>query len=407
MKLFSITFIALYIFSASFGSIAPINGTTSICLSGHSVLSDTTVCGVWTSSNTAVATIDSMGRVYGVAVGTVTITYTLDTSLATTVVRVYPCPNVYNVTGGGSGCEGIGAPIGLDGSDAGVVYSAFLVGGGGGGGSAYLSSGGPISLGNVFATGSYMVVGYNNFGGCLVDMAGAVWVNINPLPPAIDGPSLVCEGATIVLTDSATGGTWSSHSPLLASVNSITGVVTGVVPGGSLISYTLPDGCVNRKLITVEPMPLPVITFNWVANTFYTTAGYESYQWYDSLQGLIPGATAYSLAAFATQYYYVEVTNSNGCTRSSALIHYNTDELNVSQPTDNTSIKIYPIPAHDEITVYAPFRIFVVEVKNSLGQKVYGHDYSAEHVAIDISGLSAGIYFIRINGNVVTEFVKE
>ena len=407
MKPFIATFTALLAFSVCFGGVAPITGTTSICLSGHKILSDVSIGGTWSSSDTAAVTVDSTGRIYGVAIGSATITYGVDTSYATTLVRVYPFPNVYNITGGGSGCEGIGVPIGLDGSDYDVVYTPFLVGGGGATGAGYLSSGGPIALGNVFATGSYMVIGFNSVAGCLVDMAGSVWVNINPLPPVIDGPGLVCEGATIVLTDSVTGGTWSSHSPLLATVNSTTGVVSGLAPGGSLISYTLPDGCVNRKLVTVEPMPVPVITYNWIDNTFYTDAGYETYQWYDSLQGLIPGATASSLAAFASQYYYVEVTNSYGCTRPSAIIHYNTGQLGFNELHENNEVKIFPVPAHDIVTISAPYKVVSVSVSNVLGQTVGCRGYNLDTGMLDISNLAAGSYFIKINGVSVKLLLKE
>jgi len=43
------------------------------------LLGDSTPGGSWSSSNTAVATIDATGLVYGVTMGTTTITYILPT----------------------------------------------------------------------------------------------------------------------------------------------------------------------------------------------------------------------------------------------------------------------------------------------------------------------------------------
>ena len=154
-------------------------------------------------------------------------------------------------------------------------------------------------------------------------------------------------------------------------------------------------------------MPVPVITYNWIDNTFYTDAGYETYQWYDSLQGLIPGATASSLAAFASQYYYVEVTNSYGCTRPSAIIHYNTGQLGFNELHENNEVKIFPVPAHDIVTISAPYKVVSVSVSNVLGQTVGCRGYNLDTGMLDISNLAAGSYFIKINGVSVKQLLKE
>ncbi len=63
-----------------------ITGDTSVCVGATTALSDSTVGGTWSSSNTAVATVGlTSGIVTGIVVGTTTITYTLSTGCFSTI----------------------------------------------------------------------------------------------------------------------------------------------------------------------------------------------------------------------------------------------------------------------------------------------------------------------------------
>jgi len=55
-----------------------IGGTTTVCnIGGTTTLTNATIGGTWSSSNTAIATINSLGQVNGIAFGTATITYSI------------------------------------------------------------------------------------------------------------------------------------------------------------------------------------------------------------------------------------------------------------------------------------------------------------------------------------------
>ena len=54
---------------------------------------------------------------------------------------------------------------------------------------------------------------------------------------AITGPSVVCIGSTITLSDTSSGGTWASSTPSVATVSA--GVVTGISAGIDTIKYTV------------------------------------------------------------------------------------------------------------------------------------------------------------------------
>ncbi len=80
-------------------------------------------------------------------------------------------------------------------------------------------------------------------------------VTVTPLPSAgtITGPGAVCITDTIYVADTATGGTWSSTSPTIASVSS-TGMVIGLAVGIDTIVYTVTNTCGStkvKKVVTV------------------------------------------------------------------------------------------------------------------------------------------------------------
>ena len=85
------------------------------------------------------------------------------------------------------------------------------------------------------------------------------------MPPSaatISGAGSVCEGATLTLTPSATGGSWTSSATTVATVSS-TGVVTGVGGGTATITYTFTNACGSASAtttVTVNPLPSATLT---------------------------------------------------------------------------------------------------------------------------------------------------
>ncbi len=69
----------------------------------------------------------------------------------------------------------------------------------------------------------------------------------------ISGNLSVCPGLSSTLTDSISGGTWSSGSPTVAAIGSISGIVTGLSGGTSIITYTI-GGATSIATVTVVPI---------------------------------------------------------------------------------------------------------------------------------------------------------
>jgi hypothetical protein len=84
---------------------------------------------------------------------------------------------------------------------------------------------------------------------------------VKPAVPTFTGNAAVCVGATINLTPSATGGTWTSSAATKATVTA--GAVKGIAAGTATISYTVgTTGCstTGTKVITVEAKPVVTIS---------------------------------------------------------------------------------------------------------------------------------------------------
>ncbi len=73
---------------------------------------------------------------------------------------------------------------------------------------------------------------------------------------AISGPSFVCLGTSITLSDPVPGGIWTSSNTAIATVGSSTGIVTGVTSGVVYISYT---GSSYSYYLRVRPLLPPIL----------------------------------------------------------------------------------------------------------------------------------------------------
>jgi hypothetical protein len=205
----------------------------------------------------------------------------------------------------------------------------------------------------------------------------------------------MCTGAVTTLADGVTGGVWSSSNSFVGAVTDSTGILTTGAPDTVQIRYTVAAagrGCSVTKTITVDPLPIPVITFSGVAtHTLSTYPFYTSYQWYDSTTGLIPGANGTSLVIVAnvSKYYYVVVTDINGCT---GVYGYNfISHAGVGTIAGN-EISIYPNPATDKVIITSAQSVKAV-ITDVTGRKAIEQDNATE---VNVSGLAPGVYAITL-----------
>ena len=216
---------------------AAIAGIANVCTGAYSTLTDATAGGTWSSSNTSVATISPGGVVNGVAAGTSVVSYTLSTGCAATfTVSVNAVPAA--ISGSGGVC--LGSISLLTDDFAGGAWSS---------GSPSIVSIDASGYVTGLALGTAAIT-YSLGTGCITSRV----ITVNPMPASITGTAVVCNGYTTTFNDASTGGTWSTSSTAIATINSTTGTLTGASAGNVYVSYILPTSCAVVTTATVNPL---------------------------------------------------------------------------------------------------------------------------------------------------------
>lgn len=155
--------------------------------------------------------------------------------------------------------------------------------------------------------------------------SGDAVMNVCPQPDPVTGPSTVCVNGTINVTTTSTGGTWSASPPGVVSITS-GGVVTGLVPGTAIISYTLPGGCTSVHFITVNPNPGavsgPTVACQGTTNTYSIVGGPVPGTWSssDPTVGTIGASTgSYTASATNSGISVITFTDGSGCSSSLSI----------------------------------------------------------------------------------------
>ncbi len=220
--------------------VPPVSGTLSgvsqVCVGSAITITPSLSGGAWSSSNSSKASVSSSGVVTGVSAGSAVISYTVTNSCGTAIamhtVTVNPAITLGAIGGSSSTCAG--SNITLTNSTAGGIWSSTHTS------IATVSSTGILS-GIMAGT---TTISYTVTNGCGTLAATRV-VTVIALPDAgtISGATAVCRTTTTTLSSTAAGGTWSSSYAAGASVNTSTGLVTGLAAGSFAISYRMVNSC--------------------------------------------------------------------------------------------------------------------------------------------------------------------
>ena len=229
--------------------VAAIIGSATVCSGGASTLSDATTGGVWSSSNTTVATISTAGRVSALTLGTSNISYTV-TNIA--------------------GCS-------TTATDAFTVFSPFTVS---------VTPAGPVTI----CSGADVVLS-------TAPTAGMVYqwktggVNI---PGAISASYTATTGGSYTLLMTAAGGCNSTSSPVVVNLSSS----PVVIPAVSILASPGSILCVTTAPVTFTPIPV--------------NGGTPSYLWYVN-STLVGSGGTYSYTPASGDIVKCEMTSTATC----------------------------------------------------------------------------------------------
>jgi len=209
----------------------------ALCPADTKQLANSLASGTWSSDATSIATVNGSGLVTAIAEGTANISYSITNSCGTSTqtfpITVNPAkPVVASITGTATVCPT--STTQLANTTTGGTWSSNAT-------SIATIAGGLVSG---IATGNATIT-YTVTSSCGTD-SKSILVTVNPaapVVPAITGSSAaMCPNDTKQITNTLTGGTWTSDNNASATVTT-TGLVTAIAQGTATISYTVTNSC--------------------------------------------------------------------------------------------------------------------------------------------------------------------
>ena len=264
----------------------------------------------------------------------------------------------------------------------------------------------------------YSVVGWNYLfctKSCPSYDTVTVAVNSNTAV-SISPDSTVCSGSEVQLQSS--GGTsylWQPSTGLTDSTVSNPGAIALTT---TTYTVTASNGnCSGTATITITVLPVPqtpVITQFHDTLHCSTDSDYVSYQWYaDST--IIPGDTNPDIIVSAAGNYNVQITNKEGCNIAAGI---NVLFTGISSASSGypAGIVLYPDPVGDQLNIIVKSTSiyksgnYSVIIFNALGEEILNQQAEIQnsklHAIADVSSLSPGIYFVKIETGEQTSFIK-
>ena len=375
------------------------SGPDRICI-GDVTTIEPSSGGNWSSNDEAIATIDNQGNITGIAPGEVTFMYVSEDSLciispsAPVLVKETPFVSL----GATDLClsetmnlspYGGGTWIGDNPTIASVGYHTGKVTG--------LAEG---TATFTFTSGST---------GC---PATTEQVTILPSPFELYYPIEVCPGETASLIDNYIG-TWISDNPNVATVDPLTGVITGVLEGSTIITFTDANtNCSSEVEVEVHEIP----TLNYVGSdelcvgegsTLSPIGGGTWVSNDPSIASITSSGQVIALSPGQTSFTFT--TYNGGCSLNSddMVVLPASDPSCIISTTDDLesqTIKLYPNPAKDIINVEGISPIESISIYTMGYKKIKNLTFEDKmnNRQISIEDLMSGLYIIefRSKGNI-------
>jgi hypothetical protein len=248
---------------------------------------------------------------------------------------------------------------------------------------------------------------------------------------ATTGSTAVCAGSSITLTNSSTipsGGTgvWSTGYTSQASIGATTGIVSALNAGNIVIKYTVTSavGCSNyiNYNLQINSIPaVPSITYapgtinpqagaptgSFCANRTFTIVGTPSggvWSKTGPITVTTPGGVVTTGSVAGSGSIKYTYTDANGCVNSRTMVGNvyvcaARGVVNSNEPLGiSNDFTMYPNPAKSEVKINVETLVGIsnITVTDLYGKVVKSQTLSMGTNTINISKLSAGMYFVSV-----------
>lgn len=277
-----------------------------------------------------------------------------------------------------------------------------------GGADTYIWSGG-VGAGatvtvNPLNMTTYTVTGTETLNGCSNTQTIAIGTHSLPVIAISPASPTVCVRSAITLTASgAASYQWSSGS----TPNFVNITVTPTANVSYTVTGTDAIGCVNTATVLINTNALPVLVVTPMSMSVcaeqaasFVASGANTYTW---LANNSPSnsATLTLIPSFST-FYTVSGIDNNNCKSVVTTVTVNVETCTgiVNRSFANNSVSIYPNPTTGLFTTKFEFEgDKTIMITNSVGQLVEQVSTSNMSHDFDLSGLSKGVYFVKVSSN--------
>ncbi|MBX2973798.1 MAG: T9SS type A sorting domain-containing protein [Flavobacteriales bacterium] len=173
-----------------------------------------------------------------------------------------------------------------------------------------------ITNATVGASGTYTVVASNGCGTASANVP--VTVAAAPSAGTLSGGQGICVGGSTTFSSTASGGSWGSSNTNVATINSATGVISGVAAGTATMTYTVTGtgGCSNATATRT-------VTVTATTNNTASASACDSYTWNVNGQTYTQSGSYTSVNGCHTETLNLTiVTSTNNVTTASACDSY-------------------------------------------------------------------------------------
>lgn len=370
---------------------------------------------------------------------------------ATEPIVIVEHPAIFHMTGGGSyPTGGVGVPVGLSGSQPGVIYKlrrnwVYTD-------NTKIGTGNPIEFGLQTEPGTYDCVAKIDGSDCLSEMEGVAVVTITG-GAVFQHICMVTFDTTALKNLVVWNKIESSHvshfnvyretyqqnhyekiaevlysqmsvyldltaDPLVKSdkyklsVTDTAGNEFEKTPHHKTVHLNINPGIYGFNLIWNHYEGFEFLTYK-----IHRKLGTSPWEVLDSVASNVDSYTDfYTSSGLAT--YYIEVVRPEPCIPSKTS-EYSTVISNIAtaaplgvEEDELSGILIYPNPAREKLFISLPGEgqgLFSLEIYRPDGRKVYETQVGYGNTGIDVSGYHSGLYILKVNGNtasIVRKFLK-